>query len=281
MKIDTKPIIKFWKAFKDVIASLALILGFILITDEAKNSFCNHYSIFIISIVSIALIGAFIKLRPKNCISKKMNAPETIIEVKVGNLFFENNSLVIGFSGCFDTEVGAIIEPKTIQGQFQEKIFGNDILKLNNEIISELNSKNLITEQRPTKTNGKKIAYPIGTTISLGTPNKRYFLCAYTKMKDDCTVYSNSDFFITSLHSLWAEIRRTGQGNPVSMPIIGSNLAGLNISKMELIKFIILSFIFKSREQFITNKLTIVVHPRDKEYIDMNQLQSFIEEIAC
>lgn len=282
IEIDVDPFLRFGKTF---FTSFGILWFFIEIMsfvfeDIIKKTPCNSRICTLIVIMFLSVIISLFLNREKKYAKKKLKAPECSIEIKIGDLFLESNSLVVGFSDCFDTEIGEVIKQKSVQGQFQEKFYENNTLALDNEIDAVLSSKNLPTEPRKNKVAGKKIAYPVGTTISLGVPGKRYFLCAYTQMGDDCKAYSNFDFLVTSLHNIWHEIRVNGQGNTVSMPVIGSDLARTNIPRMALIKFIIMSFIFKSKEESITKKLNIIIHPNDKEHIDMLELQSFLDEIV-
>ena len=281
IEIDIDPILRNTHTIFTILGVmwfLVEIMNF-LCEDLIKTIPCNsRICIFILALI-LAIIISLVINRKKKYSKKRINSPETEIEIKLGDLFAQSSSLVIGFSDCFDTEIGEVIKQRSIQGQFQEKIYGNNASKLDTEINAALVTKNLIIEQRANKNSGKKIAYPIGTTISLGMPDKRYFLCAYTKMGDDCKVYSNFDFLINSLHNIWQEIRVNGQGNEVSMPIIGSDLARTNIPRMALIKLIIISFLFQSKEEFITKKLNIIVYPNDKELVDMKELQNFLDEL--
>src|SRR5260221_7917051 len=131
-----------WQTLKKVVASffqafgvIALVLGVLDILYPNTFNFGNK-GIAIIS--GVSLLWALVTIIPKRKISRQLSVPDTTITIKVGDLFQEDGSLVIGFNDVFDTEKGHIIKPKSIQGQFLTNIYNDDRLQLDRDIDNVL-----------------------------------------------------------------------------------------------------------------------------------------------
>jgi hypothetical protein len=230
--------------------------------------------------LAISLIISAFQNFPRQSASKSLSSPDTEIEIKIGNIFDEQGHLVIGSNDVFDTELGEIIKPSSVQGQFLTKVYGSDLVRLDTEIESALQSHQHCKIEETNKGRGKTWRYPIGTTITLGTHDRRYFLTAYGYMNNDLTVSSDSDHILASLSSLWKEVRLKGHGMNVVIPIIGADLARTGLPRMALAKLIITSFIIVSKEKYVTRKLTIMVFPADLDSVDFYELKDFLST-AC
>lgn len=268
-----KAFLKFKDAFVQSFGVLAMGLGMFDVL--FPNTFgLKYYGLFFLSTTS--LIWAIIKTLPKHRISREFLSPDTKIVVKVGDLFKEKTNLVIGMNDTFDTEKGKIIKPKSIQGQFLTKIYADDREKLDSDLSFAL--KKCHSERDAKKTQGKNLRYSIGTAITLSVGNKKYFCSAYSFMDNKLKAQSNISSLTESLDKLWKEIRATGAYEKVSMAVLGSDLARIgNASHSNLIKLIISSFILASREEKITNQLTIVIHENNLRKVNMFDVEDFLQ----
>lgn len=232
------------------------------------------------TLIGVSIFCAVGECRPKRSISRKVSSPDSVVEIKVGDIFDEEGHLVIGANDVFDTELGEIMKPSSVQGQFLIKFYNGEHEKLDAEIEEALKPLNHLREEATDKVRGKTGRYPIGTALALGTEEKRYFLTAYGHMNNDMTVKSCSDDVQHSLNKLWNEIRLKGHGRNVAIPIIASDLARTGLPRMSLARLIINSFINASKEKFITKKLTLMIYPKDLEYVNLYQLEDFLRS-AC
>jgi hypothetical protein len=233
---------------------------------------------FGLSLLSLA-IAVFLSL-PQTSIARSLSSPNTIVEIKVGDLFDESGHLVIGANDVFDTALGEVIKPSSVQGQFLTRVYQGDQRRLDSEIDAALEPLKAIREREPHKKMGKSWRYPIGTTLALGTLDKRYFLSAYGFMNNDLRVSSTPDDIWKSLSCLWEQVRIKGHGLDVAIPVIGSDLARTNLPRMALIQLIVISFVAASKKGFVAKKLTVVVYPKDLDSVDLYGLEDFLNS-AC
>lgn len=265
---------KFFSAFLQAFGALAIFLGVFDIF--FPNTFGLRFQgLEILS--AISFIWSIISVFPKFEISRQLMVPETAITIKVGDLFKEDANLVIGMSDTFDTEKGNIIKPKSVQGQFLTNIYSDNKTQLDSALSGAL--QGIHTTRDSNKSQGKKMRYEIGTVATLVVGSKKYFCSAYSYMGNDLKAQSNIQRLSKSLEMLWQEIRLKGQRDAIAMAVLGSDLAriGNTASHSNLIKLIVSSFILASRENPISEKLIIVVHPSNLKKVNMLELNDFLQ----
>lgn len=128
------------------------------------------------------------------------------------------------------------------------------------------------------KPRGKRKRYAMGTVVVIGNIERLYFCCAYSRMSNDNVAESSVDQLWSSLSMLWATIRDRGQLEPVSIAVVGSELARLSsqLSQTDLARLISLSFLTASRQKIVTRRLTIVIHSKNADLVDLRALAEFV-----
>lgn len=268
-------------SFKRIATAFVGIFGLIWLFIEPGGLFLPEWFQWgwpgYLGLAALSLIIALATNMPRRAISQSLSSPDSTIEIKIGDLFDEPEHLVIGANDVFDTELGEVIRPSSVQGQFLTRIYNNDQARFDADIDAALAPLQRLRTEEPAKIKGKTWRYPLGTAIVLGTGNQRYFLSAYGFMGNDLRVKSTADAIWNSLSKLWEQVRLKGHGLNVAIPVIGSDLARTNLPRMALIKLIIISFIAASKKEFIARKLTVVIHPKDLDTVDFSALKDFLE----
>lgn len=264
---------KFASSFVQSFGTLAIVLGVLDIL--FPNTFGLKYpGLEVFTVVS--LIWAIINVLPRFEISRHLSLPDTVIKIKVGDLFKEDSDLIIGMNDTFDTEKGNIIKAKSIQGQFLATVYNDDTARLNTDLTTTLNGISGTRDSQ--KSQGKKTRYPIGTVATLTAGTKKYYCSAYSFMGNDLKAQSDIKKLSTSLDMLWEEIRLKGQRGKVAMAVLGSDLARIGTaSHSNLIKLIVSSFLLASRESPISEQLTIIIYPSNLGKVNMLELNDFLQ----
>lgn len=230
----------------------------------------------LLMVAAVSSFWAIYKAWPRFKISRCFSVPNIEIKIEEGNLFDANGNLVIGMSDTFDTEKGEIIKPETVQGQFLTTVYSDSREQLDKDLDAALTGTKFVVDKKKSK--GKQGRYPIGTVAYLNKGQCRYFCVAYSRMNNDFHAQSSIQMLASSLDTLWTSIRTNGQNNGVSMAIIGSDTARLGhiVSYEDLIKLIVTSFVLTSREKVIAPSLTIYIHSKNKEKINILEIQDFL-----
>ena len=234
-------------------------------------------------IAAAAVVYGGARAWPHRQVLREFGRPNITVVVKVGDLFEQDAHLVIGFNDVFDTDTtnGVVINPTSVQGQFQERIYGNDLDRLDADLTGALHGTAPVrTERRTAKRQGKLKRYPIGTVATLSDTGRQFFCVAYSKMQNNLIAKSTVDDLWQSLGALWDAVYLRGRRGTVAMPIVGSELAKINcLDRESLLRMILLSFVARSREELICKKLVVVIHPRDYDRLNMLEVEAFLRTL--
>ncbi|MGI5436895.1 macro domain-containing protein [Streptomyces shenzhenensis] len=234
----------------------------------------------IVAISAVAAIWAFLKSVPRREFSREFAIPKFRVTVKVGNLFSEGADLIVGFTDVFDTSTGGgdIISPRSVQGQLLSNVFGGDEGSLDSALEAALRNHQVsFVESEVAKPRGKRKRYPIGTVAVLVHQSVKYYCVAYSRMGNDLAAQSSVNSLWNCLGGTWRAVAEHGHLNPVAIPVFGSDLARVdNLDHESLIKMIILSFVARSREGVVSRELTVVVHPDNVDYVNLNEVRAFL-----
>jgi hypothetical protein len=240
-------------------------------------------STFLATVVIVGSIayGAFMSWpRP---IQQAYSSPNTEIRIVEGDLFEQEGNVVIGMADTFDTETPHIIDEKGVQAQLLTRVYKNDIHALDRALHEALRDQAISHTFNPDdKKRGKQIAYPIGTVATITPAVRRLFFClAYSKMNRHNETRGSVDGVWRSLNNVWDEVRAKGNGDPVSIAIVGGGQARISqyLPAQDSIRFIALSYMFASRIETVACRLSIVVRKVDVAKLDMLELQAFLKSL--
>lgn len=227
----------------------------------------------IIGCVVVAIVFGVVRSWPRP-VEEKYSAPNTSISLVRGDLFDEASHLVIGTCDTFDT-VEPHISSASVQGQFLHRIYASDSAGLDSAIATELASAPVLeTVDKP----GNKRRFAIGTVVRLKQPNRSFYLVAYSRMDEVNDARATTDGLWHSLSNLWAEVRSSGNGAAVSIPLIGGGQSKVSqvLHADDSVRFIILSFLLASREAKVADELRIVARPEEFDRLDHLEIQAFL-----
>jgi hypothetical protein len=221
---------------------------------------------------------------PPRTVAWRSRHPEFAVRIVVGDLFAQEDAeLVVGFTDTFDTSVAGdrIIARESVQGQLLARRYGDDQARLDDDLERALATVPVVAvEQRSVKRLGKLTRYPMGTVAVLGSPGRRLYLVAYSRMGNDLVPRSSVGDLWHSLVRLWDAVYEHGQRRPVAMPVVGSGLARIDqLGSEALARLILLSFVARSRETPICRELRIVVHPSDAARFDLRALRRMLDDM--
>jgi hypothetical protein len=229
----------------------------------------NGYAWLTALSVVVALVWAW----PKTSITHRIGLSDTAISVRLGNVFDQTGNIIVGVTDVFDTEVGNVIAPASVQGQFQLRYFPNQH-ELDRLIDQSLAAKSFEIDQE--KETGKNKRYPLGTVAHIEHGAQRFILLAYSRMSRAGQAQSDICKLTTSLQACWQFLRESGQHQPVHMPVIGSRYARTGFPRSLLIQLIVLSFLDEERRGNLTNQLTIYVAEADAETVDFAMMDDWL-----
>lgn len=230
-----------------------------------------------IASLAISLVAGLVLTWPRP-IESDYSSPETKISVVKGDLFKQETNLVIGVCNTFDTEIPHIIERASLLGQAIDKLYGGSWKELDGELNAALRGK---VPVGGIEKSGKTVKYEVGTVVTLQNGARKVYFSAYADMDKDNKASSEIETLTKSLFDLWAEVTTRGNGKPVSISPWGGGLSRISsvLPAQDSIRLIILSFMFCSRKQKVSDELRIVVPEAIFKRLDRLELQAFLSSL--
>lgn len=260
------------KDYYGILSVLSLICSFIFIFTEVPTECKITAAIIFIFILIVIYTVLWVKANKLEKVEIKIN--NSVIEVKVGDIFQENGLKVISFNEYFDTIVdNKIISESSLNGLYIKNVF-DDIDKLDKLIIDDDELKERIEEENTSRRRGKKVKYKLGSTVEV----EGYLLTAFSKFDNNNRAYLYMNDYINCLMNFWNEIDRIYAGRSVSIPLLGSGITRFKeyetISHQELLELLIWSFKVSRVKFNYPSKVTIIIHESQKDKINFYRLKS-------
>ncbi|MEU9549499.1 macro domain-containing protein [Streptomyces werraensis] len=234
-------------------------------------------------LIAASLMGGIIHSFPRVSVTQQFKHPAFSITIVQGDILERTGNIVIGFTDTYDTDMtdGAVIHPTSVQGQFQATIYANNRTQLDHDLEQALSTiPHKDQESSSAKPRGKLTRYEIGTVAVLRRRGSIFYATAYGRMENSLRVSCSVDALWKSLTSTWESVRTHGSLEPVYIPVIGSELARVgSLGREALIKMIALSFVSSSRDAIVSRELNIVIHPKDREQINMIEIRRFLQTL--
>lgn len=203
-----------------------------------------------------------------------------------GDLFEQTDcNLVVGFTDTFDTETDQdiVISRDSVQSQLVDRLFGGRRRLLDEKLKAGLRTVQAVgTESARAKPRGRRVRYPVGTTIAVPVDGRRIFAVAYSRLGNDLVARSGDEDLRSSLDHLWASVSVHGLFRPVAVPLIGSGLARVtDLDRSQLVALIVDSFIAACRQYpALTPELRIVIRPEDLASTDLSPVERRFHELV-
>lgn len=204
-------------------------------------------------------------------------SPDIKITLKVCDVLSNTGAVIIPTNTTFDTTMeDDFISPASVQGQYQLRYYKDNLGGLNSVISDSLRDIKYVELSDGRK--NKTYRYPIGTVARISDGKKRaYFLAEADINANGKPVNPDASDISTALVSLWERLSEIGNQEPYSVPLLGTGKAGVkNLSRNEIIRETVLSFLATTASYKITEHLIICVHPSDFEKINWDEVCGYI-----
>jgi hypothetical protein len=257
--------------FYGILSVLSLICSFVFIFAEVPTKCKVTSAIAFVFLLIVIYVVLWRKANKLDKVEIKIN--NSVVEVKVGDIFQENGLKVIAFNEYFDTIVdNKIISEKSLNGLYIKNVV-DDITRLDMLIKDDEELKEKIEGTNNSRGRGKQIRYRLGTTVEI----EDYLLTAFSKFDNSNRAYLYMQDYINCLMNFWNEIDRIYAGRSVSIPLLGSGITRFKeydtISHQELLELLIWSFKVSRVKFNYPSKITIVIHESQKDKINFYRLR--------
>lgn len=207
----------------------------------------------------------------------KISINNSVVEVRIGNIFEEEELKVIAFNEYFDTLVdNVIISERTLNGMFIKNVL-KDVAELDTLIENDEYLSEKISGTNQNRRHGKKNRYKLGTIFK----HNDYLLTAFTKFDDENRAFLSMNDYVNFLLNFWNEVDIIYNGRSVSIPLLGSGITRFkeynSITDQELLELLIWSFKISRIKFTYPSKASIIIHDSKMDKINFYKLKELAQ----
>ncbi len=214
---------------------------------------------------------------PKNKYSFKVNNRDVSITLQIGDIFETAGALIVPINNRLDVDNhGIVTKSSSILRYFIDKVYNKTHSHLASDINIQMQDSaswysNFIISENPR-------TYKIGTVVPIYRDEKQFYLLCSSTLNEQNRSKSTKDDLRNSLIELWAYLSHCGSKDNLLIPIIGTGRGRIPITREEVIKEIVLSFLSSLGIESYCEQLTICIHPNDiKKYnVNIGDITDFI-----
>lgn len=168
--------------------------------------------------IMILFFAAYIFIGCKHRNRVKLTIRGTEVEICCGDIFGMNGLRVIGCDTHFDTRADNVVISKTsLHGRLV--LEHGEVPKIKKAIKGAAQRLHLARDHRG------QYSFPLGSIVKYTNENKEVFLMlAMTELNEDYESHTNMALFEQMLMNMWKEIDRVYNGEPVSIPLLGTGM---------------------------------------------------------
>lgn len=221
----------------------------------------------------VLLAGAIWFLRytyEKRSVSFHIPTTDTLITIKYGDIFEQKTDWLIGVNEFFDSEIGQLISPTSLHGQFILKIYQANSAKFRSDVDGALKG---YPRENSNRGHQPSERFPIGTTAVLKNGSHNVFLVAmaHTDLTNGKASSTVPILWVALLGAL-KQIYNCGNGAPISLPLIGNGQSSVNIQPQHLLRLITLALVDFGRKVGLPKSVQIVVPEQCFEMLDLLEI---------
>jgi hypothetical protein len=233
--------------------------------------------IYLFILFALSILYGFSTIRKKKII--KIDLSERVkVKVYYGDLFECSDIIIIPVNEYFDTLVdNVVISENTIHGIFINKYFSNDERTLKKLILKGLGNAESISKNIK-RNKGNKKKYSLGTVSIVERDKKVFYLVAFTRFNENNRAEVKNSEYQRVLSDMFAFIEQNSQGRAVNIPLLGGGHSGVNLTKQNLLDFLIFSIKINDRMTLI-NGLNIILHSSLEKEIYLNKTEILFNTI--
>lgn len=225
-----------------------------------KNTFDTQSTAYGLILTAVS-VGVFIwSVYERRHVTFKVPTTDTEITLKFGDLFSQDENLLIAVNEYFDGKLGHVVARHSVHGQFIERFFDSDEARFRQEVDRALEAHTSFNTPRNIE---PTVRYPIGTTavICVGPRKAFLFALSHTDPKTSKASATVSNLW-TATTQAYRAVHEFGNGQPLAMPLIGNGRSSINLEPQHLLRLLVLSLVDFARKVGLP-KQVIIVLPED------------------
>ena len=261
----------------DFLLGFSATLGVLWLLIESLSAFfpcftpkgLAWYSAFLL----VSAFGGICRARPAKRVELRIPLTDSRFEIACGDIFSRSDVAVIPVNEYFDGEIGDPVSKNSLHGQFIERVLGGQtqsFFDLTEAALAQATPAETGVEHRT----GRATRYEVGTVARIDVRARRYLLAvlAHTDLESLAASATLQDLW-ACLEGVWKAIREHSDGGPAVLPLLGSGLSKIGLPAMDLIRIILISFVYHTKERKIAGRVTLLLPPHLLGDVDLKTIK--------
>jgi Thoeris protein ThsA, Macro domain len=212
---------------------------------------------------------AIIKNWPKSSYSFEVKNRDASIAINISDIFELDGAKIVPINNRLDTSLkGAVERSSSILNFFINKVYSKNNQHLGTDISNQLEDNSEFYDSLVINNDPKE--YKIGTVVPIFQDEKQYYLLCNASLNQQGRSKCSPDDLRNSLVELWAYLIHSGSKEHLIIPVLGTGRGRITMTREEVIKEIVLSFLVSLSNDNYCDKLTICIHPEDMKKYKLN-----------
>jgi len=255
--------------------TLWLIIEVLVFFNE--SAFANRIRSIWWLFILLGLVYTILKNWPKSSYSFNVKNRDASIAITIADIFELEGAKIITINNRLDTALNGIVaQSNSILSFFIKKVYSKNDQHLATDIRNKLEDNTDYYTSLVIKDNPKE--YKIGTVVPIFQNEKQYYLLCNASVNQHGRSKSSPDDLRNSLVELWAYLIHSGGKEHLIIPILGTGRGRITMTREEVVKEIVLSFLVSLSNDNYCDKLTVCIHPDDvKKYnLKIDRIVDFV-----
>ena len=184
----------------------------------------------------------------------------TCINIFSGDLLDQSGCAVIPSNDFFDTVVNeSIVAAKSVDGKMIKRFWAGNVSEMDKLIEEELKGCPFVEENRALPAKNRR--YGIGTSVVLAARNDLRVIWVALTHTDIATnkTHAGIEDLQLAIRSALVTARNKGNGDGLSMPLLGGGLSRTGLGSSFLLNLLIGIIVDESKKESITETINIVL----------------------
>ncbi len=237
-------------------------------SDNAGDKIKSLWWLFLLG----ALVMTIYKSWPKTKFLFQLCNRDVQVEVTITDIWKTSGCIIIPVNNRMTVnQDGNILDSGSILCQLIQRFYDNKPETLQHEIDKILQAEYYASRViRPGE-------YKMGTMVQVGAGGRKFYLVVNTTLNNFNRSHSTKENLDECLNEMWYYLSEGGLKADFVIPLLGTGKGRIDMSRFEVYKEILLSFIASCSGKTYCDKLTICIHKSDvkNHRIDINKIVTY------
>ena len=241
------------------------------VSSEANAWVTSHGDAYLGIVLAAGSIWFLAYIYEQRKVRFQVPTTDSHITVVFGDLFDVQADWLIGVNEFFDGQLGQVVAPTSVHGQFISKVFNGDAGRFRDAVEAALAGSPSTPAVRPGLPPNR---YDVGTTAVIANGPRHVFLVAMARTNLATAKASSSvPLLWDAMRGGLQAVQDYGNGAPLAMPLLGNGRSSVNVEPQHLLRLLVLALVDFGRKVGLPKDVIVVVPDACFDLLDLREIR--------